>query len=81
LVPSEAFAEEVDALVQRIVTLAEGHQGRLAGLAFEVPPTVSSTDLEHLLTERLAGVGFDFIDLRMQRGPGPLRIVSAEFER
>jgi hypothetical protein len=77
----EGLDEEVESLVSRIVSLAQDREGRLAGLAFELPARIPAESFQRALTVRLASSGFDRVDIRTQRGFGSIRLISAEFER
>jgi hypothetical protein len=80
-VQDERYTEDLESLAQTVSAVVVGRNGRLVALTVAVPPDVDASDFERQFGSNLADVGLDFVDVRLQVRPGPMRLVSAEFER
>ena len=77
----ERTLEEIEALVQTILSMSKDHAGRLASVVVAVPNTDDYPRSPRSIEKALSDVGMDFVDVRLHRSTGPLRLLSAEFER
>jgi hypothetical protein len=73
--------EPVEALVHTLLALVREHEGRLVGAVIGAPRTSTSPISADQIERALADVGIDFVDVRLRLDAGPLRLLSAEFER
>ena len=71
--------EGVAPLVHTVRALVHEHDGRLVAVVVGAPRDNALTvrDIERALAE----IGIDFVDVRIRLDEGPLRLLSAEFER
>ncbi len=67
---------EVEELAAGVQTLARIRMGRLASVTVAVPTDVPCAEVARILRDRLGLPG-----LEVRTHEGPLRVVSAEFER
>ena len=76
-----AWVHSARAVVDELVQLARRHVGRLAAVTISAPESVPTEQLARYLRGALSGAGGSTCDVTVQRGAGPMRIVSLEVER
>ena len=78
---AERLSEQLDQLAAEVSCIVGRHPGRLVALTVAVPPPLTSPGFEREVERHLCEVGLDFIDVQLTPNPGPLRVLTAEFER
>jgi hypothetical protein len=79
MIRDDLLVEEIEALAQTALRLVRESPGRLVGLTVRIPPDLPTGRFRELFGQRLADVGLDFVDLAVESGSGPMRIVAADF--
>lgn len=72
------IANQIDELVRTIVSLVAARSGRLVALT--VAGAVPEEGLPRL-KDRLRRSGMEHVDVQVRQTPGPLRVLTLEFER
>jgi hypothetical protein len=72
----EALAD----VARTVSKLVGARADRLAAVTITVPCEYATGPVEELLEQRLSDFGLDAVDVHLVRRPGPVRLVSTEFE-
>jgi hypothetical protein len=75
------LANQVEDLVATVAALARTRTGRLVMLTVASPPPYTPLELSSKVQDQLRKVGLGEVDVEVRNGPGPLRVLTAEFER
>ncbi|MDP2307289.1 MAG: hypothetical protein Q8P18_14785 [Pseudomonadota bacterium] len=77
---SVPWAQQVEEVVASVLMLARP-RGRLAAVRIGVPPDIAAEPVIALLRSRLAACGHPGLEVVTLLAAGPMRLLSAEFER
>lgn len=76
-----AWTEAVNFIAEGALALTRRHDGRLCVLTVGIPPEAAGHWFRGLMETRLREMGLQPLELLLESRPGPMVIVSAEFER
>jgi hypothetical protein len=76
-----SWTHQIEELATSALVLARSRAGRIAAVTVGVPPGTSPELVVQHLRERLATYGYPALEVSTLSSPGPLRILTAEFER
>ncbi len=75
------LANQVEDLVATVMSLVRVRTGRLVALTLSAPAGMPGVELCTRVVDRLRREGLVDVNVSVRVGGGPLRVVSAEFER